>query len=150
MIPTKPILRIPIPSGLKIATRMRLSDAIHVQITRRRHRKVSRFEREIGMTERLLTKVIQAVLMVRESVTIIIIIIVASIGDGELCVKIDETMLLVIERDGERSILMSVIEAPRAVESESSLIPPLVRRSRSSHDEMHALFHLHFYFPLQL
>ena len=149
MIPTKPILRIPIPSGLKIATRMRLSDAIHVQITRRRHRKVSRFEREIGMTERLLTKVIQAVLMVRESVTIIIII-VASIGDGELCVKIDETMFLVVERDGERSILMSVVEAPRAVESESSLIPPLVRRSRSSRDEMHALFHLHFYFPLQL
>jgi hypothetical protein len=114
---------------------MRLSHAVHLKIA---PRKVARFEREVRVAQRLLAKVVQAVLVMRESVVVIAV--------GELRVQVEETVFLMVERHRERSVVDA--EARRPVEAESTLVPPLVLRSHPTRHVVHALFHHHFYVPL--
>ena len=136
IIPLKPAPRIIVPRRLKIATHMRLSHAVHLKIPRR---KVARLERQVGVAKRLLAEVVQAMLVVCEPV------VAGTVG--ELLVQVEETVLLVVERDRERPVVGA--ETRRAVVSEPPLEPPLVLRPRPTRDVMHALLHHHFYVPLQ-
>ncbi len=115
---------------------MCLPNAIHLKVARR---EVSWFEREVGVAQRLLTEVIQAVLVVRES---------ALAGTvGELPVQVEQTVLLVVQRNRERPVVGA--DASRAVEAESSFVPPLVLRPGCAWHVVHALLHHHFHLPLQ-
>ncbi|KAH9173226.1 hypothetical protein EDB89DRAFT_1905512 [Lactarius sanguifluus] len=65
IIPIWPVPRVVVPGIFKIATRVCLPDVVHLEVARR---EVSGLEREVGMAQRLLTEIIQTVLVVRESV----------------------------------------------------------------------------------
>lgn len=122
---------------------MPLSHPVHVKIP---PRKVARFECEVRVAQRLLAEVVQAVLVMRESARGVI-----TVGSavGELRVKVEEAVFLMVERHRERSVVGT--ETRRAVKAEPALVLPLVLASRSTtRDVMHALFHDHFHFLLQL
>jgi len=92
-------------------------DAIHLKVA---CREVSWLEREVGVAQRLLTEVIQAVLVVRKSVLAGVV--------GELPVQVEQT---VVQRHRERPVVAA--DASRAVEAESlSYPPPRKRLSRSA------------------
>lgn len=66
---------------------MRLSHPIHLKIARS---KVARFERKVRMTQRLLSEVVQAMLVMRESTRILGAI-------GELCMEVEKAVFLMVE-----------------------------------------------------
>ena len=115
---------------------MRLPNAIQLKVARS---EVSWLEREVGMAQRLLAEVIQAVLMVRDSTFAGAI--------RELPVQVEQTVLLVVERHRERPVVGA--NASRAVEANSPFGPPLVLRPRSAYSVVHALLHHHLHLPLQ-
>jgi hypothetical protein len=143
MIPLQPVLRVAIPRRLEIATHVRLPDPHHLEIARRKVAR-ARLQREVRMTERLLAQVIQAVLVVRESLVRVARGAVDVGGGGELRVKVQEAVRLVVERDGKRPILRA--DARCAVEPEPALERPLVPRA-PVRVVVHALFHHHRHFP---
>ena len=122
---------------------MRLSHPVHLKIARPGRGKVARFEREVRVAERLQAEVVQAMLVMRESA------VVRGAALAELRVQVEQAVFLVVERDRERPVGRS--ETRRAVKAEPALVLPLASsRRRRSRDVMHALFHHHFYLPLQL
>ena len=136
MIPLQPPLRVIIPRRVEITTHMRLSHPVHPKIARR---KVARFEREVRVAQRLLAEVVQAVLVMRESTSRVILSAI-----GELRVEVEQAVFLMVERDRERSVLGT--ETRRAVKAEPALVPPLVLASATrTRNVMHTLFHNHFY-----
>ena len=98
---------------------MRLPDAIQLKVTQC---EVSWLEREVGMTQRLLAEVIQAVLMVRDSAFAGVV--------RELPVQVEQTVLLMVERHRERPVVGA--NASCAVEANSPFRPPLVFRPWSA------------------
>jgi hypothetical protein len=91
---------------------MPLSHPVHVKIARR---KVARFEREVRVAQRLLAEVVQAVLVMRESTPGRGVVVA-----GELRVKVEEAVFLMVERHRERSVVGT--ETRRAVKAEPALV----------------------------
>ena len=135
IIPVKPAPRVVVPGSFEVPTRVCLPDAIHLKVARR---EVSRLECEIRVAQRLLTEVIQAMLVVRNS---------AFVGTvRELPVQVEQTVFLVIERHSEGPVVGA--NASRAVEADSSFGPPLVLCPGIAWSVVHALLHHNLYLSL--
>ncbi|SRR6266702_1142526 len=81
----------------EITTRVCLPDPIHLKVARR---EFSWLKREVGVAQRLVAEVVQAVLVVRES---------ALAGAvRELPVQVEQTVLLVVQRHRERPVVGSL------------------------------------------